>query len=571
MAKEEVVFLRKATGLVRAWSFLDILAFNSWANPFCGLPTSFCLVYAAFWPDANVLPAIMLFSAVLVTSQVTVYSQLVSTMPRAGGEYVWMSRIFPWPIGPLVGFMLPLIGWVIVLMLWFPLLGVAIAGLFFQPIAVALGYIGPATAVGSALWWMTADGVFWASIWLIAAGLVMTICGMKWCGRFMSSSYVLGGLIAVVATIIILVAHTPAQFTAAYNTFYAENFGISGAYQAVIDEAKVAWGWPILGFWDWRFLPILSMFALVAYYNSWNMWGAPLYGEVKGATALKTSFWSMEGCNILNNFVLLIPYIVAWVGLVGWEFFQSSNLLYGTFVWNAFNPEASWLLYEGTKVWPMLWPSPTLFIYLLTRSTPLTLAILIPGTYFITVILTFALYLPAIRILFAMAFDRILPSPLAALVTKYKIPIVSLLVCVGFGLIYTWLYCYTPWMAALTFQATFVLIASFIGTVIAAAILPWRLPAIWKASPGSKYRVGRIPLISIAAVISLGFFFWIWYKWLTDPYYGIVTEPWVWSPVGLTFFIGHYVIAAMIFIFMVWYRKRQGIDVSLIYKEIPVE
>lgn len=546
MPEEEVVFLRKATGLVRTWGFLDVFAFNSYGNPILGYYTSFVLLYAAFWPTGHIIPAIII-STIFSTFQALTYSMLVSTMPRAGGEYIWMTRIFRYPI---IGFVLVLVGWVLVVMLWNALLAPALAGLFLQPIALAFGNID------LALWFMTRDGLVFASLLFVFIPWILISAGMKWCGRFMRSAYVLGGLIAVGIIVVLLLPSTQQNFISAYNNFYLENFGMTNAYQGTLGAFE-SWGapyWPVPGEWAWNLSATLPLLALVAYANSWCMWGAPMYGEVKGASEMKTSFWSMGGSNYFNN-ALMVIFVLVWINLVGYPFFQSSLGLYGNAVYTGIAEAAV-----------PLWPSPILFLYIMTGSVIPMLIVAIFGFYYLMVVHGIGcMYLPAIRILFSMAFDRILPAPLARLSTKRKVPLVAFAVASLISIIYIYLYFYVPGFITLTLVGTAVLLVSFMGTAIAAIFLPYVRPKEWKASPASKYSIAGVPLISIAGAISFLFFAYIIYWWAIDPTFGVN------SPTSLAFFAVVYIGVIILYLIMRWYRKRQGIDLSLVYKEIPVE
>jgi len=552
MSKEEVVFLRKATGLVRTWGFLDVFAFNSYGNPILGYYTSFVLLYVAFWPQGHLLPAIII-STIFSTFQALTYSMLVSTMPRAGGEYIWMTRVFRYPI---IGFVLVLVGWVLVVMLWNALLAPALAGLFLQPIALAFGNID------LALWLMTRNGLVFSALLFCFVPWILISCGMKWCGRFMRSSYILGGLIAFAIVVVLLLPFTQQNFMTAYNEFYLKNFGLADAYQGTLSGFE-AWGapyWPVPGEWAWNLGATLPLLALVAYANSWCMWGAPMYGEVKGANEMKVSFWSMGGSNYFNN-ALMIIFVLVWIRLVGYPFFQSSLGMYGEFVYTGD------VAYGGAIGSPVpLWPSPILFTYIMTGSVIPMLIAAIFGLYYIMVVHGIGcMYLPAIRILFSMAFDRILPAPLARLSTRRKVPLVAFAVASVISIIYVYFYFYVPGFITLTLVGTAVLIASFMATSIAAILLPYLRSREWKASPASKYSIGGIPLISIAAAITFLYFAYIMYWWAKDPTFGVN------SPKSLAFFIVVYVGVIILYLFMRWYRKRQGIDLSLVYKEIPVE
>jgi amino acid transporter len=541
--EKEVVFLRKATGLVRTWGFLDVFSFNSYGNPMLGYYTSFVTLFAAFWATGSLILAIII-STIASIFQALVYSSLVTTMPRAGGEYIWMTRIFRWPV---IGFTLVLVGWVIVVMLWDALLAPALAGLFLQPIALAFGNLN------LAMWFMTRDGLFFCSMIFVFVPWLFIILGMKWCGRFFSSSYVLGGLVAFAITLVILLSYDQTSFISAYNSFFSTHFGLTNAYQAALSKVADA-GVSFPGEWQWSLQGTLPLLALVAYANSWCMWGAPMYGEVKGAREMKVSFWSMAGSNLFNN-GLMIMFLLAWIRLTGFQFFQSANYLYGSAVYGGY--------FEAAMP---LWPFPTHFLYILTGNPIPTLIVAIFGLYYIMIVHGLGCtYLPAIRILFSMAFDRILPAPLARLSTKRKVPLVALTVLTVLAFIQSCLYFYAPGFMTLTLIGTAVLILSFIGTALAGMLLPFVRREEWKASAASKYRLGKIPIISIAAAITIGYFLYIYYWWATDPTFGVNNLISVW------FFVIVYAAVIILYFIMKAIRKRQGIDVGLAYKEIPVE
>src|SRR6478609_4243881 len=103
--EERSLFVRKATGLVRGWSVQDafIYAFFS-----INLITLGLYIFASgpFIPKGSLMLAVILSGAYLVF-QTVVYAALIAVMPRAGGDYVWVSRV----IGGGLGFTLAVFGW----------------------------------------------------------------------------------------------------------------------------------------------------------------------------------------------------------------------------------------------------------------------------------------------------------------------------------------------------------------------------------------------------------------------------------------------------------------------------
>ena len=92
------MFTRKSTGLVREVSLFDAFVWNSASSSFLGLLV-FAIWDLSWLPGGGFIQAevIALFFAVAIGLS---YAFLTSSMPRAGGDYVFNSRI----LHPAVGF-----------------------------------------------------------------------------------------------------------------------------------------------------------------------------------------------------------------------------------------------------------------------------------------------------------------------------------------------------------------------------------------------------------------------------------------------------------------------------------
>jgi len=84
------LFLRRSSGLVRAFSIFDGFLYGVYAN---SIVVAAALTYAVCfpWNDANIPLGIVLVCLAFIPT-FTVYALLTSLMPRAGGDYVWVSR-----------------------------------------------------------------------------------------------------------------------------------------------------------------------------------------------------------------------------------------------------------------------------------------------------------------------------------------------------------------------------------------------------------------------------------------------------------------------------------------------
>src|SRR6266498_3165863 len=96
------LFVRNATGLVKGWSGFDAFPYSVMSVNLVTLGMFYSLAIFAYVPDGAPIGSIVL-SAVAVTFLAVTYSGLIAVMPRAGGDYVWQTRILDGPPGAVVG------------------------------------------------------------------------------------------------------------------------------------------------------------------------------------------------------------------------------------------------------------------------------------------------------------------------------------------------------------------------------------------------------------------------------------------------------------------------------------
>ena len=90
-AGSDDLFQRKATGLLRGWSVWDGFIYATFSINLITLGL-LAFSYAPFVPDGSLMLAIILAGLYLIFQTVT-YASLIAVMPRAGGDYVWTSRV----------------------------------------------------------------------------------------------------------------------------------------------------------------------------------------------------------------------------------------------------------------------------------------------------------------------------------------------------------------------------------------------------------------------------------------------------------------------------------------------
>src|SRR5712692_3502028 len=528
------LFLRNATGLVKAWSTFDAFLYAFWSVNLVTLGLyGMSFVYAI--PDGQLLLAVLL-TGVLVTFLVLTYAQLVSAMPRAGGDYAWQSRI----LGGGVGFVLAITGWWFTLFLWAPIYANILIVQFFTPLASTMGWKDVATFFGQP--W----GVFVSCLVVLAFVSVVVTLGMEFYAKVQKVCFWIG-IVGLVVVCGLLLFNSNSDFQAAFNREANSLYGVTGnAYQATVDAGTTA-GYTPHDFGYFAIGPVFLLMPWLAFYMLWPNWGATLYGEVRGAKDIRKPFWSMFwGLWVTVGLVALV--VVLTVKTIGWQFYNEANAAY----WSGTAPVAGW-------------PYPVMYAgWLVSNHLFQALLILVMGLWFFGWAGT--LFLSATRVIFAAAFDRVLPAWAANISAKRRVPYGSLALMIVPSLVVSALFAWNVFgFAAAYLDATAVIAITFLGTLVAAIILPWRRKDIYDNSPIAKYKIAGIPMITVAGIVAAVFIVFMIYEWATNSTYGSNSVP------SAIYLGATYLLAVVIYVIARVVRNRQGIDLSRIHHEIPVE
>jgi len=538
------LFLRNATGLVKAWSTFDAFLYAFWSVNLVTLGLyGMSFVYTI--PDGQLLGAVLL-TGVLVTFLVLTYAQLVSAMPRAGGDYAWQSRI----LGGGVGFVLAITGWWFTLWLWTPIYANILIVQFFAPLAYTLGLTGIATFFSSP------TGVFVGCLIVLAFVSWVITLGMEGYARIQRFCFWLGmaGLLVMLG---LLLFFNHNDFVNAFNQQAGQLFGAKGnAYQATLDAAAKG-GTKGVTFGSFGLGSTLLLLPFLAFYLLWPVWGATLYGEVRGAKEYRKVFNAMFW-GLWITVALVAVIILLIVKTIGWDFYYASNAAY----WNS-------IFVAGSPVPPVgIWPYPVMLAGWLVNNHLFQAALIaVMGLWFFGWAGT--LFLSSTRVIFAAAFDRVLPEWAANISAKRRVPYGSLILMIVPSLVISALWAYGGTsLQGIFLWATGVIAITFLGTVVAAAIMPWRRRDIFENSPISRFRIAGIPVITITGVVSAIFLLFMLAEWSFNIVYGTAFSLNKASPIyfGVT-----YLVAIAIYLVARTVRKRQGIDLSRIHREIPVE
>jgi basic amino acid/polyamine antiporter, APA family len=527
------LFLRNATGLVRGWSVRDSMIYACLSTNVVTLGMVEW-AFQSFFPNGNLLYSILI-SGVWVSFLVIAYTGLVVTIPRAGGDYVWQSRI----LNSGLGFVMAATGWWFILWLWAPIYGTVLSEEFFQPLWATTGH------AGAAAWFATHNGIFVVTlITIVLAGILVSI-GMAGYARVQKWCFY-GGLLGFAVILIILLITSKASFISSFDARTSQLFGISNGYAAT-NAAAVHSGFSAPTFGGGTFGASMLLVPLMMFYLLWPNWGTTLYGEVRGASDFRRVFGGMF-VGLWTTVALSVVFLLLFAKTFGWQFYLNVNQQWAS---------------VGKAALP-IFPYPVMMASWVVHSTVFQfILILIMSLWFFGWVGT--LFLSSTRVIFAAAFDRVLPDAAAQVSEKRRVPFASLVLmllpAVGLGA----LYAYNTTFAQYTLDATLVIAVTYLFSAIAVVILPLRKPDLWYASPASKVKLFGVPIVPVAGVITIALLVYNLYEWLSNDTYGVNHR-------GSLIYMGAmYVLAIVIYGGARLIRSRQGIDLGLINKEIPVE
>jgi amino acid transporter len=543
-AQDTSLFLRKATGLVRSWSVFDAFIYALFS---INLITLGLYIFSQmYYLEGGILPALII-SAVFIIFEVIIYASLIAVMPRAGGDYVWQSRI----LGGGIGFVLAITGWWFILWLWVPLYADMLRQLFFTPL---LGILG---AQDAALWFsQTPLALFVVAIVTCAVVAFYIAIGMKWYSRIQKYCFWIGmvGLLIVFA---FLLFGNHDSFRTGLEEQAPALFGADAdVYEATLAAGEEAGAIsPLTG---GTLGVIFLAIPYIVFFNLWPNWGATLYGEVRGATDYKRNFWGMGSALIITT-ILGVVFFLLINKTITWDFYMKANGAWWNYAWG----------YTDQAPPLPVWPYPAMLAVFMTKSRIIQFVVVLAmsawwfgwsGTVFLS----------STRVIFAAAFDRLLPEKVAEIEPRTRTPIVALLLMVVPSLVISALFAWNVFnFQTLALCSTLVIAVTYLGTTVAAILLPYIKPDLYKASPIAKYKIAGIPLITVAGVIFGGFLGFLLYQWIIDPngLYGIGIS----NTSSVIYMLSMYLLALAIYVGFRAYRKRQGIDIAKIYEEIPVE
>jgi len=527
--KKTEVFVRKASGLVRTAGVWDVLAYNINFTSIGLLLVFLIMLGPAFYPGISMAWSAVICTLLLIPLSL-VFGYLASTMPRSGGDYVYVSRV----LGPAWGMMsnFNCTIW------WFFYGGVPSAFLARYGLAPFFRTMGIFTQnlklieVGN--WFASPLGMFIFGVLLITLLVYVFSRGMKDFFRI-QNILIIFAILSTVLSALVFVGKNQADVMAAFNTFIGPLSGKSDVAQYVLTAARNL-GYVVEPFsLKNTLLPMTWIYLNLSFMSS----SAYIGSEVKDARRLQ--LWSMPVTLLVVGLGVLITVILVgksagtdFLGSLAWldpaELGMSSTPLYTELAsYLSGNVVIAFLITFGFIFWSYAW---------------------LPGQI-----------INGSRNILAYSIDGLFPEWFRKVHPKLHTPVPALVTMGVMSIIALAIYVFTPLFATLV--GIFGYILSFGMVSIAAILLPFRLPDVFETSAVNQ-RLGKIPVITIIGVLSLISCIFMAAVFVLDPLSGM-------TPFMIGFNIVIFLSGLVVYYVARWIQARRGVDVSVSYKEIPKE
>jgi amino acid transporter len=532
------LFVRQSTGLVREASALDATIYNAVFSAPVGATLAWGVFFAlSAFPGADLVAATII-SFVLNIPVLIMMALLAAAMPRTGGDYVWVSRILSPPLATISNFGAALSA-MIGATFWARYFPVFALG----PVLVTLGVLFENQALVDAGNSFQKDGlwIFVGGFAMIALMTAIHIAGIRATFRWQNVFWIIASLGTFLAFLVLLFGNT-ADFQANFSSLNQKFGGTDAA--GVIAAAGSQGASADLGNTD-ATLP--TIFAIMVF-MMWNWWSVYLSGELKSASNRARQMTIMFGA-LAWDVIFIVVGVVLLFKVTGYDFMVAVNSATEAYA----IPTGPWYHFMASLVYNI----PIITVLIVGSFLFWSLPAMVGNTFM------------PIRTVFAWSFDRLLPEKFSEVNERTHSPVPAILVIMG--LVTAML----AWSVASTDFATWLALGVLAGVVcvvivgVAAILFPSRRPDLYRASP-ANLTVGGIPVLYIVAPLSIvvmAFLTWLTLQYPALALYGDPNNAW-WVP---AFIGGIVVIGLVIYYGAKVIRRSQGIDIDLVYRELPPE
>ena len=527
--KSQAVFVRESSGLVMCVSLVDSITLN-FSNMSVGpLLTTIAGSTVATMVLVNVSgPNLVMASIIaflLSIPQIAVYTMMSRRFPRAGGDYIWLSRTF----GGFAGSTLSFWGYVMETLAFIALVVILLD--------YAIGGVGATMGFNYGFQTDSWVNLFDAGFWQFAVGagafslvILLNVLKPKAGYKFVTVLAVFGAFTLIIGMAVLLGGGSAglqnyANCTGAYAAG-TNCLGLNGtsSYSTVAATYQPS-GMPYDLNWGNIIYIMPVMFAFI---YPWLNAAPAVASEIKGKTALK---WNVPISAVLSFAFLTstfaVLYAVGGVPFINGVFhdvaYQSIGVNFFSLAMGVSNNAlVAWIIGLG-------W-----------------IALQFAVIAYATIVFS--------RYMLAQSMDRFLPSKLAYVSPRFGSPMVA------YGV---------DWIITIVLVAItayyFGSIAGIFGAIIAAMIyfmfvgLAAVVHAVRKETGASK------AVLMLAGVLNILVFGFVAYQFLANPGFTGLNE------LTAVYSIGTLVVGALIYLVSRWYHMKRGMNIDLNYKELPPE
>ncbi len=520
-------FARKASGLVRQISAKDALVLNV-VNSAPTFAFMFIMFSAVLYQGVNMSLATVV--AIPFTFLVALsYYFFAVTMPRSGGDYVWVSR----SLHPAIGFMESFL-WMAVLLSYFGPMGAWPLDPCFRSILVNWGTLTNTPAM------IEQAGALVNTTNLFATSLIVTIIG---CGiHFFSTKtlfryyWVCFGLTAIG-----LLAYAIPMLATGHQGFVARFNELSGLnYSDIVSSAQSGGYFTGFAISGTMLGTVFAFLNLLGY-----QWATYVGGEVKDVS--RSQMIACLGQVLICGLWTLIIYQVTYV-VAGSEFING----------------ASYLALTGNSVWTAPVPPALNYLVVFATDNPWIAALPAIGLAGAVLACSTSWVTMATRCIFAWSFDRAIPIGFSHVDQRFRAPRNAVALAFVVSLMYVFLNYFTGVLKYLAYGNLGSFIPVFI-IGIAMMVFPFRRKDIFETAPKLvQTRVSGFPLMTILGAITTAVGAFISVFSVMPVFTGAPIEPAYILAIAVTA-----IIPLVIYGIAYWYNQRIGIDMSLGFREVP--
>ena len=399
--RESSVFVRKSTGLVREASFMDAAIFTATFSA----PVGTTLAFGMFWalgafPGTNIFLAILLAGLIDVPILIMM-SYMASSMPRTGGDYIWVSRILSPSLGMVSSFAAvfsALIGAAYWARIW--------GSMGVGPTLVILGNVTSSnTLINLGNWASSTIGTFILGMFMIFLLVFTLASGTKRMFKIQNTFFAIAMVGTILALLVFLFGNQSA-FVTNFNSFAQQFTNVSDSYNYIIDLAKQNGYNPSLSSFSATLPSVVCIFTFMM----WNFWSVYLSGEMKSAGNRKRQMGIMFSALIWDTGFILLGALLIF-NVLGKDFFTAINFL-------STNASSQYMLPVN--------PYFTLFAGVLIKNPVINILIALSFLFWNLPAMIGNTFMP-VRSIFAWSFDRVLPTKLSDVNERTHTPLPAII------------------------------------------------------------------------------------------------------------------------------------------------